>query len=214
MDDKPFKPLDFTCPHWTFSLGSAIDREKKILLSKGKFILLLSIVVRLLLLSFIFIPSAVMDGIDLDIEGGDYKYYPEFITELRKLMDDDQTKSYLITGAPQCPFPDHHLGPVKPGTGKQRCIQWVFFGNLDGKIHWQKFYLFLSVYLKFRMAAKISPNRRVVKKIKNTRKSSRGKKGLTFHLFQEIFQWNGRKKSVFHLHSNLNYGNFLGSAPW
>ena len=105
------------------------------MLSKRKFILLLSIVMLLLLLSFIFIPSAVMDGIDLDIEGGDYKYYPEFITELRKLMDDDQTKSYLITGAPQCPFPDHHLGPVKPGTGKQRCIQWVFFGNLDGKIH-------------------------------------------------------------------------------
>ena len=79
-----------------------------------------------------------MDGIDLDIEGGDYKYYPEFITELRKLMDDDQTKSYLITGAPQCPFPDHHLGPVNPGTGKQRCIQWVFFGNLDGNILWLK----------------------------------------------------------------------------
>ena len=71
-----------------------------------------------------------MDGIDLDIEGGDYKYYPEFITELRKLMDDDQTKSYLITGAPQCPFPDHHLGPVKPGTGKQLCIQWVFSETL------------------------------------------------------------------------------------
>ena len=95
-------------------------------------------VVLLLLVSFIFIPSAVMDGIDLDIEGGGYKYYPEFITELSKLMDDDQTKSYLITGAPQCPFPDHHLGPVKPGTGKQRCILWVFFGNLDGKIHWLK----------------------------------------------------------------------------
>lgn len=69
--------------------------------------------------------SAVMDGIDLDIEGGDYKYYPEFITELRKLMDDDQTKSYLITGAPQCPFPDHHLGPVKPGTGLEEAGQYV-----------------------------------------------------------------------------------------
>ena len=62
--------------------------------------------------------SAVMDGIDLDIEGGGYKYYPEFITELRMLMDNDQTKNYLITGAPQCPYPDHHLGPEKPGSGK------------------------------------------------------------------------------------------------
>ena len=63
--------------------------------------------------------SAIMNGIDLDIEGGDYKYYPEFITELRMLMDNDPQRSYLITGAPQCPFPDHHLGPQNPGTGKK-----------------------------------------------------------------------------------------------
>jgi len=69
--------------------------------------------------------SAVMDGIDLDIEGGDYKYYPEFITELRTLMDNDQTKSYLITGAPQCPYPDHHLGPEKPGSGLEGAGQYV-----------------------------------------------------------------------------------------
>lgn len=64
-----------------------------------------------------------MDGIDLDIEGGDYKYYPEFITELRTLMDNDQSKGYLITGAPQCPYPDHHMGPEKPGSGKEHCTR-------------------------------------------------------------------------------------------
>lgn len=58
-----------------------------------------------------------MDGIDLDIEGGRPGNYPEFITELRTLMDNDQSKAYLITGAPQCPYPDHHLGPG-PGTGR------------------------------------------------------------------------------------------------
>ena len=62
-------------------------------------------------------PSAVMDGIDLDIEGGNKKNYGVFIEELRTLMDNDPSKGYLITGAPQCPFPDHFLGPG-PGTGK------------------------------------------------------------------------------------------------
>ena len=57
-----------------------------------------------------------MDGIDLDIEGGGKKHYGEFIQELRTLMDNDQSKGYLITGAPQYPYPDHFLGPG-PGTG-------------------------------------------------------------------------------------------------
>ncbi|KAJ7372412.1 hypothetical protein OS493_018915 [Desmophyllum pertusum] len=69
--------------------------------------------------------SAIMDGIDLDIEGGRPQNYPEFIAELRMLMDKDPSKGYLITGAPQCPFPDHHLGPVKPGTGLEDAGQHV-----------------------------------------------------------------------------------------
>lgn len=41
-----------------------------------------------------------MGGIDLDIEGCIFK-------ELRKLMDNDPKRNYLITGAPQFPYPDH-----------------------------------------------------------------------------------------------------------
>ena len=44
--------------------------------------------------------SAIMGGIDLDIEGCIFK-------ELRKLMDNDPKRNYLITGAPQFPYPDH-----------------------------------------------------------------------------------------------------------
>ena len=58
--------------------------------------------------------SAVLDGINLDIEGGRADYYPEFVRELRMLMDSDTKKTYYITGSPQCSFPDHFLGP---GTG-------------------------------------------------------------------------------------------------
>ena len=63
-----------------------------------------------------------MDGIDLDIEGGGNKHYPDFITELRSLMDEDPKKSYLITGAPQCPYPDYFLGPETPGSGKSELL--------------------------------------------------------------------------------------------
>jgi len=66
-----------------------------------------------------------MDGIDLDIEGGRGDNYPDFIRELRMLMDKDPQKSYLITGAPQCPYPDYYLGPETAGSGLEDAGQLV-----------------------------------------------------------------------------------------
>ena len=65
-----------------------------------------------------------MDGIDLSIEGGRPQFYPELIRELRRLMDLEtraaNKRSYLITAAPQCRYPDHFLGPEGNGTGKNQ----------------------------------------------------------------------------------------------
>lgn len=55
-----------------------------------------------------------MDGIDLDIEGGSSVGYTAFVREIRGLMDAG-TKKYIIAAAPQCPYPDHFIGP-SPGT--------------------------------------------------------------------------------------------------
>ena len=41
--------------------------------------------------------SAIMDGIDIDIEGGRGDNYPVLIKELRKLMDNDPKINYLIS---------------------------------------------------------------------------------------------------------------------
>ncbi|KAF9435576.1 Chitinase 1 [Entomortierella beljakovae] len=54
--------------------------------------------------------DAVLDGVDLDIEGGSQIGYPAFVTELRALFATDPSKRYYISAAPQCPFPDAYLG--------------------------------------------------------------------------------------------------------
>ncbi|KAJ2853824.1 Chitinase 2 [Coemansia erecta] len=49
--------------------------------------------------------KAVLDGIDLDIEGGVATGYAAFTNKLHQISPDT-----VITGAPQCPFPDAYLG--------------------------------------------------------------------------------------------------------
>jgi len=60
--------------------------------------------------------SAVLDGVDLDIEGGGSTGYAAFVTEIRSLAS-AASKPYYITGAPQCPFPDANLGSVIDQVG-------------------------------------------------------------------------------------------------
>lgn len=51
----------------------------------------------------------MVDGFDLDIEGGGTTGYVKFVEELRRLYKTDSSRQYLITAAPQCPFPDANL---------------------------------------------------------------------------------------------------------
>ncbi|KAF8516863.1 glycoside hydrolase superfamily [Gautieria morchelliformis] len=55
--------------------------------------------------------AAVLDGVDLDIEGGSTVYYDSFINQIRSHAA-GASKPYYITAAPQCPFPDAYLGTV------------------------------------------------------------------------------------------------------
>ncbi|KAK9764544.1 Chitinase 2 [Basidiobolus ranarum] len=54
--------------------------------------------------------SAVLDGIDLDIEGGGPTGYVAFVNQLRSYYQQDTSKKYLIVAAPQCVYPDGQLG--------------------------------------------------------------------------------------------------------
>ncbi|OZJ03709.1 hypothetical protein BZG36_03309 [Bifiguratus adelaidae] len=56
--------------------------------------------------------NAVVDGFDLDIEGGGSTGYAAMVTQLRNHFASDKSKTYYISGAPQCPYPDAYMQPV------------------------------------------------------------------------------------------------------
>ncbi|KAI9490713.1 glycoside hydrolase superfamily, partial [Zychaea mexicana] len=60
--------------------------------------------------------DAVLDGFDLDIEGGGSAGYVTLVKTLRTLYASDSSKQYYVTAAPQCPFPDAILGSVIDGA--------------------------------------------------------------------------------------------------
>ncbi|EIW80350.1 glycoside hydrolase family 18 protein [Coniophora puteana RWD-64-598 SS2] len=74
--------------------------------------------------------AAVLDGVDLDIEGGSTTGYSAFVTALRTLMDGGD-KSYYITAAPQCPFPDAYLGTTLDEVGFD-AVYVQFYNNYCG----------------------------------------------------------------------------------
>ncbi|KAF7378497.1 Glycoside hydrolase family 18 protein [Mycena sanguinolenta] len=53
--------------------------------------------------------SAVLDGVDLDIESGTNTGYAAFATQIRSLWS-GASKPYYLSAAPQCPFPDAWVG--------------------------------------------------------------------------------------------------------
>ncbi|KAJ7851136.1 glycoside hydrolase family 18 protein [Mycena olivaceomarginata] len=58
--------------------------------------------------------SAILDGVDLDIEQGSPVGYAAFVDRIRALSA-DSAKRYYISAAPQCQFPDAYLGHALNG---------------------------------------------------------------------------------------------------
>ncbi|KAJ7622131.1 glycoside hydrolase family 18 protein [Roridomyces roridus] len=53
--------------------------------------------------------TAVLDGVDLDIEVGAPTGFAAFVNQIRALSV-GASKKYYVTAAPQCPYPDAHIG--------------------------------------------------------------------------------------------------------
>ncbi|KAK9462013.1 glycoside hydrolase superfamily [Lipomyces oligophaga] len=80
--------------------------------------------------------DSVVDGFDLDIEGGSSTGYATFVTQLRTYMDEYAgTKQMYISGAPQCPMPDSFLTDAM--TSSYFDFYFVqFYNNYCGVDQW------------------------------------------------------------------------------
>ncbi|KAH8120579.1 class III chitinase [Phellopilus nigrolimitatus] len=74
--------------------------------------------------------SAVLDGVDLDIEGGSSSSYPAFVNRIRSHAN-GASKTYYVTAAPQCPYPDASLGSVL-NSADFDAVYVQFYNNVCG----------------------------------------------------------------------------------
>jgi len=70
--------------------------------------------------------DVIIDGFDLDNEDHSTEHYDTFATALREQFDTDDSKTYYLSAAPQCPIPDESI-PL--GALQQADFVWVQFYN-------------------------------------------------------------------------------------
>ncbi|TEY38803.1 hypothetical protein BOTCAL_0474g00070 [Botryotinia calthae] len=75
--------------------------------------------------------TAVIDGFDFDFEST-VSNMPAFGNQLRSLMDTDKTRTWLLSVAPQCPYPDAADGPMLDGTVAFDIVWVQFYNNYCG----------------------------------------------------------------------------------
>ncbi|PSS15133.1 carbohydrate-binding module family 1 protein [Amorphotheca resinae ATCC 22711] len=75
--------------------------------------------------------KSVIDGFDFDFETT-VSNMPAFGNQLRSLMDADTSKKWLLTAAPQCPYPDAADGPMLAGTVSFDIVWVQFYNNYCG----------------------------------------------------------------------------------
>ena len=68
----------------------------------------------------------IIDGFDIDNENHNTDHYETFAIALREQFDTDDSKTYYLSAAPQCPIPDESI-PL--GALQQADFVWVQFYN-------------------------------------------------------------------------------------
>lgn len=77
--------------------------------------------------------SAIVDGFDFDFESST-NYLVPFAKRLRQLAD-ESGRNFLLTAAPQCPYPDAALGPILAGAVAMDAVFVQYYNNDCGIQH-------------------------------------------------------------------------------
>lgn len=80
--------------------------------------------------------DAIIDGFDLDIEGGSTTGYAAFADKMREYYDSDTSKAYYLSAAPQCPYPDAYVGTALSSSVFD-FIFVQFYNNYCGMNVWE-----------------------------------------------------------------------------
>ncbi|KAI1105744.1 glycoside hydrolase family 18 protein [Jackrogersella minutella] len=75
--------------------------------------------------------TAVVDGFDFDLESTNQNFAP-FASKLRSLMDADTSKTYYLSAAPQCVYPDAADNDMLNGVISFDFIMVQFYNNYCG----------------------------------------------------------------------------------
>lgn len=76
----------------------------------------------------------MVDGFDFDFESSTQNFVP-FAQKLRDLMDADGSKSYYLSAAPQCVYPDAAMNDMLDGAISFDWINIQFYNNFCGVIN-------------------------------------------------------------------------------
>ncbi|KAJ5182946.1 hypothetical protein N7492_000562 [Penicillium capsulatum] len=81
--------------------------------------------------------DVALDGFDFDFEAN-VQHMATFANELRSLMDQDSSKKYFLTAAPQCPYPDQNDKDILNGPVSIDAVWVQFYNNFCGVNNFNK----------------------------------------------------------------------------
>lgn len=88
--------------------------------------------------------NVLIDGFDFDIENNNGVGYAALVNKLREYFDNQGSKQYYISAAPQCPYPDASVGDLLSNAKVDFAFIQFYnnYCNVDKQFNWDTWNLF------------------------------------------------------------------------